>query len=176
MFESSHDPTHLCTIKGHLLAHPGYSAISIFRDYTANSLLQCMIKFGGNTYRKLHTQRHICPQLLNWDIMGWRVATWCLGMFSWAPTAQYSSASSSISILALAWNLLELWTLVVLCLIAAIFHVSSHMNLKLLWLAEFMKLFWFTPIVPGTLRWLSTWPLIVPHRSSFDKFFSLSVW
>jgi len=74
------------TIKGHLLAHPGYSAISIFRDYTEKSLLQCMIKFGGNTYRKLHTQRHICPQLLNWDMMGWWVAMWCLCMFSWAPT------------------------------------------------------------------------------------------
>ena len=93
------------TIKGHLLAHPGYSAISIFWDYTANSLLQCMIKFGGNMYRKLHTWRHICPQLLNWDMMGWWVATWCLGMFSWAPTAQYSSASSSISILALGLKL-----------------------------------------------------------------------
>ena len=119
----------------------------------------------------------------------------------------------------LAWNLLELWILVVLCLVAAIFHVSSHMNLKLLWLAEFpgllnfppsvrecpqivqsciknhsvhlgsmvehiwaefedMKLFWFTPIVPGTLRWLSTWPLIVffvIHLKSKEKISAISV-
>ena len=91
---------------------------------------------SAQPYRKLHTWMHICPQLFNCDVMGWWVATWCLGMFSWAPTAQYSQnipvpCPASVFWL-LAWNLLELWILVVLCLIAAIFHVSSHMNLKLL--------------------------------------------
>ena len=102
--------TNVCshTIKGHLLSHPGYSAISVLgsRQKTTYHILCLNLRAVGTGnyqrecgFAKYHVVR---------DMMDWWVATWCFGMFSKTPWSPIHNASPSISVLTVSLKLADI--------------------------------------------------------------------
>ena len=73
-----------CTIIGHLLGHPGYSATSVFKDQYVRELRNHVLEYLDDRSRKRHTKAHLLMMMPHWD-MTWSRGWQCvlgLGMFA----------------------------------------------------------------------------------------------